>query len=125
MEYLIENIKNRLTELGWTQGVLSFKTGISLDAISWYLSGKCRPNAENMTKIAKALGLTIEDLLSYSDAKPMVEINPSGCNIPDLDKFDLHKFIDECVGKKDRYVSIYFSPHGVTVSVYPFDEDED
>lgn len=125
MEYLIENIKNRLTELGWTQSVLSFKTGISLSSISRYLSGQRRPNAENMTKIAKALGLTIEDLLSYSDAKPMVEINPTGCSMPDLDNFNLHKFIDDCVGKKDRYVSMYFSPHGVTVSVYPVDEDED
>lgn len=33
--------------------------------------------------------------------------------------FDIHKFIDECMCKKDRYVTIYFGEFGVSVSVYP------
>ena len=36
--------------------------------------------------------------------------------------FDIHKFIDECMNKKDRYVSIYFGESGVSVSVYPITE---
>ena len=51
--------------------------------------------------------------------KPEIEIN-----YPTLDNFDIHKFIDECMSKKDRSVSIYFSPNGVSVSVYPLEEDE-
>lgn len=43
-----------------------------------------------------------------------------------LDKnFDIHKFIDECICKKDRYVSIYFGECGTTITVYPFTDDEE
>lgn len=38
--------------------------------------------------------------------------------------FDIHKFIDECMVKKDRYVTIYIGESGVSVSVYPLIEEE-
>lgn len=38
--------------------------------------------------------------------------------------FDIHKFIDECMCKKDRYVTIYFGESGVSVSVYPLTEED-
>lgn len=33
--------------------------------------------------------------------------------------------IDDAMVKKDRYVSIFFGPHGTTVSVYPITEDDE
>lgn len=33
--------------------------------------------------------------------------------------------IEDAMVKKDRYVSIFFGPHGTTVSVYPITEDEE
>lgn len=33
--------------------------------------------------------------------------------------------LDDAMVKKDRYVSIFFGPHGTTVSVYPIAEDEE
>lgn len=39
--------------------------------------------------------------------------------------FDIHKFIDECMNKKDRYVTIYIGENGVSVSVYPLVDEED
>lgn len=33
--------------------------------------------------------------------------------------------IEDAMVKKDRYVSIFFGPHGTTISVYPITEDEE
>lgn len=41
-------------------------------------------------------------------------------------EIDIHKLIDECMEKKDRYITIFTSELGTSVSVYPMaDEDED
>lgn len=43
-----------------------------------------------------------------------------------LKDFDIHKFIDETMKKKDRYVSIFVGECGISISVYPLiPEDED
>lgn len=42
-----------------------------------------------------------------------------------LYNFDIHKFIDETIEKKDRYVDIFIGEHGVTVSVYPLSNNEE
>lgn len=110
---------------------LSIKTGInSLRLLSYWNNDK-RPSNEHVISIAKALKCDVNDLLTGYDlhqflktetdeiCKPEIEIN-----YPTLDNFDIHKFIDECMSKKDRSVSIYFSTHGVSVSVYPLEEDE-
>ena len=37
--------------------------------------------------------------------------------------FDLSKFIDEQISKRDRHVSIFKTDLGITVQVYPYTED--
>lgn len=34
----------------------------------------------------------------------------------------IHNLIDEAMEKKDRYVSVFISDTGVSISVYPMDE---
>lgn len=39
----------------------------------------------------------------------------------DAKNFDIHKFIDEMISKKDRYVNIYIGEYGTSISIYPLD----
>lgn len=39
--------------------------------------------------------------------------------------YNLHKLIDESMAKKDRYITIYTSELGTTVSIYPISDEED
>lgn len=48
---------------GLTQAELSEKTGISQAALSNYENGKDRPSVDSCAKLAKALGVSIDDLV--------------------------------------------------------------
>ena len=37
---------------------------------------------------------------------------------------DIHKLIYEAMEKKDRYVSLYISDYGMTVNIYPIEENK-
>ena len=55
---------------GWTQRELAKFSGVSIETIKRYENGKTNPTAENLTKIASALGVKIKHL--YGD-----ELSPS------------------------------------------------
>ena len=38
---------------------------------------------------------------------------------------DIHKLIDESIEKKDRYVSIYSDGNGLSISIYPLDDENE
>ena len=37
---------------------------------------------------------------------------------------DLNKLIDECLKKKDRYITIFVGENGTSISIYPYTEQE-
>lgn len=38
--------------------------------------------------------------------------------------FDIYRIINEAMEKKDRYVTIYCSETGTSISIYPLTEDD-
>lgn len=69
---MARGITERLSELlssnGMSQKDLSTKTGITESAISHYVKGDRIPRGTNLTKIAEALGTTIDYLLDGKSA---------------------------------------------------------
>ncbi|WP_031557852.1 helix-turn-helix domain-containing protein [Lachnospira multipara] len=80
-------ITNKIGEIlrkqGITQKQLSVDTGITESAISRYIKGERVPREENLMKIAKALGITTDELLDgdidrdLEFAKSLIERNAS------------------------------------------------
>jgi transcriptional regulator with XRE-family HTH domain len=70
-----DRIKTRRQELGWTQDQLAMKTGISKSFLSDLENGKRSVGAENLLVISRALGVSI-DLLMTGEAsnKPITEV---------------------------------------------------
>lgn len=58
-----QRLKKALNEKNMKQTELAEKTGIGKSAISQYISGLYEPKTENLYKIAKALNLTLDELL--------------------------------------------------------------
>lgn len=42
----------------------------------------------------------------------------------DAKDFDIHKFIDDMMSKKDRYVNLFFGENYTSISVYPLNDDD-
>ncbi len=59
-----ERIKTRRAELGWTQDQLGQKAGISKSFLSDLENGKRSVGAENLLDIARALGVSIDFLMT-------------------------------------------------------------
>ena len=56
------NLKRKLRNVGMTQDLLAFETGISVVTINKYTNGKSIPNAYNLRKIANALKCSLYEL---------------------------------------------------------------
>ena len=56
------NLKRKLRNIGMTQDLLAFETGISVVTINKYTNGKSIPNAYNLRKIANALKCSLYEL---------------------------------------------------------------
>lgn len=55
-------LKFKRIELGLSQFELAQKIGVTNQTISEYERGKTKPNHENMIKMAKILGSTVQEL---------------------------------------------------------------
>lgn len=44
---------------------------------------------------------------------------------PNITKEDVFKLIDEAVTKKDRSISLYFGPNGMSLAIYPWPDKEE
>ena len=126
------NLRNIMEEKQITIEKLSELSSINPTTLYMYWTNDKLPTINHLAAIAYALDCELTDLLPssllnffYPDDKQCVEINDNIPNKTVLDNFDIHKFIDECMAKKDRSVSIYFGEHGTTISVYPITDDED
>ena len=71
-----ERIKDRRTELGWTQDVLSQKAGISKSFLSDLENGKRNVGADTLFDIARALSLSLDYLMTgkEGETKPASEV---------------------------------------------------
>lgn len=71
-----ERIKDRRTELGWTQDVLAQKAGISKSFLSDLENGKRNVGADTLFDIARALSLSLDYLMTGKDGetKPASEV---------------------------------------------------
>lgn len=67
------NIKKIREEKKISMSYLADKLKISKSTISRYESGKREPNLETLNKIAKALGVSIEELISVPATKEVIE----------------------------------------------------
>ena len=59
------NLKHMMEETGYTVTDLSFDSGISQSAISRYVNGERIPSPLNAIKIAKELGVSIDELIDF------------------------------------------------------------
>ena len=63
------NVVNRIREIIDEKGIkakwLAEKAGISGSALTHYLKNRRQPDATVLARIAKALDLTVDDLLTY------------------------------------------------------------
>lgn len=70
-----ERIKARRLELEWTQDQLAQKAGISKSFLSDLENGKRSVGAENLLDIARALGVSIDFLMTgTASEKPVTEV---------------------------------------------------
>ena len=68
-----ERIKQRRTELGWTQDALSQKAGISKGFLSDLENNKRNVSADTLLEVAKELGLSLDYLMTGADADPSLK----------------------------------------------------
>lgn len=61
-------IRNRRRTLGLTQADIAEATGLSQQAISSIEKGRSLPGLDTAVRIARALGVTVEDLLPVEAA---------------------------------------------------------
>lgn len=73
-----ERIKQRRTDLRWTQDVLAQKAGLSKGFLSDVENGKRNVSAESLLDLARVLGLSLDYLMTGEEeqksAQKMVEI---------------------------------------------------
>ena len=62
-----ERILNRIGELELTQHQFAMRAGMSDQSVSQYVNGSKVPNTLTLIKLAKALGVTPDYLLGFSD----------------------------------------------------------
>ena len=68
-----ERIKNRRTELGWTQDVLAQRAKISKGFLSDLENNKRNMSADTLLDVAKELGLSLDYLMTGSDGDPAMD----------------------------------------------------
>lgn len=64
-EVFSDKLHTKLFNRGMSQKQLSEDTGISETTISYYLCGSRIPSAQNIAKIAKAIGCTSSELIDF------------------------------------------------------------
>ena len=103
---MVSNMASRITELltqqEMTQKELSLKTGITESSISHYVKGNRVPRGTNLTKIADALGTTVDyllrkesDSIGYGNEIDEVKmlIARNACRMSKDERFDLIRIL--------------------------------
>lgn len=89
-----ENLKDELKYQDIRVKELAEKSGVSKRVIDHYLAEKCTsPQAENAVKIAAALGVSVEYLVTGKDSSIPATIKPEVVDIlPELNRLDTEDF---------------------------------
>ena len=66
-ERLVNRLKDRRTELGLTQAELAEKVGVTRKTVNTVENGVFTPSATLAIKLARALGLRVEELFWIED----------------------------------------------------------
>jgi transcriptional regulator with XRE-family HTH domain len=71
-----ENLRNELDYRGWIVKQLAAKTGININTLNHYLSGKkTMPPADVAVKIASTLGVTVEYLVTGKTHNQLIDMS--------------------------------------------------
>lgn len=93
-ESIGQNIKKfRINKKGWTQKELAKESEITRESIGNYERGDRTPPADILNKIAKALDVSIDDLIGYTEVKKIADAE----KIPDWELMITDDGIDESV----------------------------
>lgn len=87
-------LKNLIDRKKLNQSQVATYAGVSVSAVSLWLSGKRLPEPENLRKIAPVLGVSIEELMqnagyleseSRKDREPTITIDATGLDAEDIE----------------------------------------
>lgn len=70
-EVFSRNLKVQRAKKGWSQEQLSANSGLSLGSIGHYENGDTIPGIDSLSKIAIALGCSIDYLVGLSNAEEL------------------------------------------------------
>lgn len=72
-EVIGRNLQRLINERGTTQAAIARKLGIARSGINKYVHGVASPSPRNIVRIARALGVTADELLRVDSALPKDE----------------------------------------------------
>lgn len=72
-----QRLKNLMLEQEWNQSELARRAGVGRDSISTYIRGKTLPEPVTLQRLAKALGVTSEELLPNTMSSAAGEDTPA------------------------------------------------
>jgi len=105
-----ENLKQELTYTGMLKKELSALSGVHKRAIDTYLRTQCSmPPADAAVKIAKALGVTVEYLVTGEDSsipKDISKLTRTILNLNERDKLLLSALVNAMTQKIDTQSSL-------------------
>jgi transcriptional regulator with XRE-family HTH domain len=73
-ELFIENLKRLRKEKGLTQQYLADNSGVVVQTVRDYESGKRAPSFESLGQISIALGIKVSDLFESNEAAPVLQM---------------------------------------------------
>ena len=86
-EVIGRNLQRLINERGTTQAAIAQKLGIARSGINKYVQGVSSPSPRNIVRIARALGVTADELLRVDSALPQDgEWNPRDYIADNVDK---------------------------------------
>ena len=86
-EVIGSNLQRLINERGTTQAAIAQKLGIARSGINKYVQGVSSPSPRNIVRIARALGVTADELLRVDSALPQDgEWNPRDYIADNVDK---------------------------------------
>jgi len=69
-----ENLRQSLFSKGWTQAQLGDACGLTQGVVSNYLRGKREPSSGQLLRISRALGVSMEHLLTGKGPAPLAPV---------------------------------------------------
>lgn len=105
-----ERVKSELSYKGWILKELAAQTGISKRTLDSYLdSREVMPSADQAVKIAKALQVTVEYLVTGKDSHKEAPMSPDARKLMELfsilDERDKQTVMNLVESLSDRYVN--------------------